>query len=76
VREKIRAPWLIGAIASSLIAVALIGSLYTSQSRREAKLEEDLQAAVQDSTRYGKEKNYGKKLLPRACHKREDLRHR
>jgi Tfp pilus assembly protein PilN len=52
VRDKIREPWLIGAVATSGIALALCASLFLAQNKREAKLEEDVQKAVQDSTRY------------------------
>lgn len=51
-REKIQAPWLIAAVVTGVLSLALIGWLYTSQSRRANHLEGDLQAAVQDSTRY------------------------
>jgi Tfp pilus assembly protein PilN len=51
-REKIRDPWMIGAVAATLVAVAAVGLLYTTQARRESALEEAEQKAVQDSTRY------------------------
>jgi type IV pilus assembly protein PilN len=51
-RERIRDPWMLGAVAATLVAVAAVGLLYTTQSRREAALEESVQQAVQDSTRY------------------------
>ena len=51
-RERIRDPWMIGAVAVTVIAVAAVGTLYMSQSRREADLTEAEQKAVQDSTRY------------------------
>ncbi|HET9685283.1 MAG TPA: PilN domain-containing protein [Gemmatimonadaceae bacterium] len=51
-RERIRDPWMIGAVAVTLIAVAAVGTLYTMQSRREAQVTEAEQKAVQDSTRY------------------------
>jgi Tfp pilus assembly protein PilN len=51
-RERIRDPWMIGAVAVTVIAVAAVGTLYMSQGRREADLTEAEQKAVQDSTRY------------------------
>lgn len=51
-RERIRDPWMIGAVAATVVAVAAVGLLYTMQARREAALEEAVQKAVQDSTRY------------------------
>ena len=51
-RERIRDPWMISAVAATVVAVAAVGLLYTTQSRREAELGEASQRAVQDSTRY------------------------
>ena len=51
-RERIREPWLIGGVASMAIAVALVGALYVRQAARESTLDESLQKAVQDSTRF------------------------
>jgi Tfp pilus assembly protein PilN len=51
-RERIREPWLIGGVAMTVVAVAVVGALYLLQARREATLEEATQKAVQDSTRY------------------------
>jgi len=51
-RERIRDPWMIGAVAATIVAVAAVGTLYVTQSRREAALSEAEQKAVQDSTRY------------------------
>jgi len=51
-RDRIRDPWLIGAVGATIVAVAAVGLLYTTQSRREAALDEAVQKAVQDSTRY------------------------
>jgi Tfp pilus assembly protein PilN len=51
-RERIRQPWLIAAVATTAVALAIVGFLFTTQSAREAKVTEDLQKAVQDSTRY------------------------
>ena len=52
IRERVKEPWLIGAVVVTTLAVALIGLLYTQQSSREAELATALQRAVQDSTRY------------------------
>jgi Tfp pilus assembly protein PilN len=51
-RERIREPWLISAVAVTAIAVGAIGFLYVAQASREATLEQALQKAVQDSTRF------------------------
>jgi Tfp pilus assembly protein PilN len=52
VRERVREPWLIGSVVVTVIALAAVGVLYTTQSARETKVEDELQRAVQDSTRY------------------------
>jgi Tfp pilus assembly protein PilN len=52
IRERIREPWLIGSTAVAIVAVAAVAVLYTQQSKRETVLDEALQKAVQDSTRY------------------------
>ena len=51
-RQRIRDPWLISAVGATVVAVAAVGLLYTTQTRREATLQEAEQKAVQDSTRY------------------------
>lgn len=51
-RERVKAPWLIGSVVVTAIALAVVGLLYTQQTRKEAVTEEALQKAVQDSTRY------------------------
>jgi len=51
-RERVREPWLIGAVAATVVAAAAIGTLYLTQTKREAALDESVQKAVQDSTRY------------------------
>jgi Tfp pilus assembly protein PilN len=43
---------MIAAVGVTVIAVAAVGTLYMTQSRREAALSESEQKAVQDSTRY------------------------
>ena len=50
--SRIRDPYLLGAIASVLIAVLAVGVLYLRQSSRIKDLAEREQRAVQDSTRY------------------------
>jgi Tfp pilus assembly protein PilN len=51
-KSKVRDPYLLGAIGSGLVAILVTGSLYTMQGSRSARLDEELQKAVQDSTRY------------------------
>ena len=51
-RERIREPWLISAVVVCAVAVAGVGFLYVRQAAREATLEQALQKAVQDSTRF------------------------
>jgi Tfp pilus assembly protein PilN len=51
-RNRVRDPWLIGAIGSAGLALAATALLYTMQTARESRLDEGLQKAVQDSTRY------------------------
>jgi Tfp pilus assembly protein PilN len=52
IRERVRDPFLAGAIASGVIGIAIVGFMWLSQAKREATLDEALQKAVQDSTRY------------------------
>ena len=51
-RERIREPWLIGAIVVTALAIAVVGVMYTTQASRASKIDDALQKAVQDSTRY------------------------
>lgn len=51
-RERIRAPWLLAAVATSAIALLAVGTLFLTQSKRETRLGDEVQKAVQDSTRY------------------------
>jgi Tfp pilus assembly protein PilN len=51
-REKIREPWLIGSIALTVVVVAAVAGMYLQQSSRESALNDELDRAVQDSTRY------------------------
>jgi len=50
----IKDPWLLGAAASVVVAVASVGFLFTAQNARAAELGERLDRAVRDSTRYEK----------------------
>jgi Tfp pilus assembly protein PilN len=52
VKERVKEPWLIGGVLVSAVALALIGFLYVRQAARESTLEQALQKAVQDSTRF------------------------
>ncbi len=52
IRERVKEPWLIGAVGVTVVAVAAVALLYTIQARKDAKLDDALQKAVQDSTRY------------------------
>jgi Tfp pilus assembly protein PilN len=51
-KSKIRDPYMLGAIGSAVVAILVTGGLYTTQESRSARLEDELQKAVQDSTRY------------------------
>ena len=51
-KSKIRDPYMLGAIGSAVVAILVTGGLYTTQEARSARLEDELQKAVQDSTRY------------------------
>jgi Tfp pilus assembly protein PilN len=51
-KSRIRDPYMLGALASAVIAALALGGLYTTQEARAARLDEELQKSVQDSTRY------------------------
>jgi len=51
-RNKVRDPWMLGAIGCSLVGVLATAGLYTTQTARQSRLDEELEKAVQDSTRY------------------------
>ena len=51
-KSKVRDPYMLGAIGSAVVAILVTGGLYTTQESRSARLEDELQKAVQDSTRY------------------------
>lgn len=51
-KSRVRDPFMLGAIGSAVVAILATGGLYTMQESRSARLEDELQKAVQDSTRY------------------------
>jgi type IV pilus assembly protein PilN len=51
-KAKVRDPYMLGAIGSAVVAILVTGGLYASQESRTARLDDELQKAVQDSTRY------------------------
>jgi Tfp pilus assembly protein PilN len=51
-RERIREPWLIGSVAVTALVLIAVGGLFFQQARSGDALDEALQKAVQDSTRY------------------------
>jgi Tfp pilus assembly protein PilN len=51
-KTKVRDPFMLGAIGSAVVAILATGGLYTMQESRAARLDDELQHAVQDSTRY------------------------
>ena len=51
-KARVRDPWMLGALGSAVVAALMVGGLYTTQEARAARLDEELQKAVQDSTRY------------------------
>jgi Tfp pilus assembly protein PilN len=51
-RNRVRDPWMLGAIACCVVGLGTSAVLYTTQTARAATLDESLQKAVQDSTRY------------------------
>ena len=51
-KARVRDPWMIGALGSAVLAALMVGGLYTTQEARAARLDDELQKAVQDSTRY------------------------
>lgn len=54
VTANIRDPWLIGSATSVVAAVAIVGVLFTSQNARAGELDQRLERALRDSTRYAK----------------------
>jgi Tfp pilus assembly protein PilN len=51
-KSEVRDPYMLGAIGSAIVAILVTGGLYTTQESRSARLDDELQKAVQDSTRY------------------------
>ena len=51
-KARVRDPWMIGGLGSAVLAALMVGGLYTTQEARAARLDDELQKAVQDSTRY------------------------
>jgi Tfp pilus assembly protein PilN len=60
--SNIRDPWLLGAAASVVVAVATVGLLFTAQSARATEVEGRMERAVRDSTRYAKVLSARRKL--------------
>jgi len=60
--SNIRDPWLIGAAASVVVAVAAVGLLFSAQSARANELEVRMESALRDSTRYAKVLSARRKL--------------
>lgn len=54
---SVRDPYLVAAVASLVVAGAVVGGLYTTQQRRETAVTEAREQAVADSTRFA---NYSK----------------
>jgi Tfp pilus assembly protein PilN len=52
IAARVKDPYLIGATTTAILAVAIVGFMFLSQSSRESSLREKEQKAVQDSTRY------------------------
>ena len=52
IRERVREPWLIGSSVLTALVVAGVAFFYFSQASRESQVADDLEKAVQDSTRY------------------------
>jgi len=52
--SRVRDPWLVGAATTVVVAVAAVGILFTSQSARASEVNENLERALRDSTRYAK----------------------
>ena len=60
--SNIRDPWLIGAAASVIVSVAVVGLLFSAQSARATELDLRTEKAVRDSTRYAKVLSARRKL--------------
>jgi len=51
-RERIRQPWLIAAIATTAVALVVVGGLFVTQNARETRVTKAVQEAEHDSTKY------------------------
>lgn len=60
--ERVRDPWLVGAAGAVVVAVAAVGILFTAQQARAAEVEQKMDRAVRDSTRYSKVLSARRKL--------------
>jgi Tfp pilus assembly protein PilN len=63
ITERVRDPWLLGAAAAVVVALASTGVLFTSQQARASEVEQQIERAVADSTRYGKVLSARNKLM-------------
>ena len=61
--ERIRDPWLIGAIGSVTVACAAVGILFSAQQARATEVDQKIESAVRDSTRYSKVLSARRKLI-------------
>jgi Tfp pilus assembly protein PilN len=50
--DKVKDPWLLGAVGSAVLAALLVGGMYWYQGSRSASLDEQLRVARQDSVRF------------------------
>ena len=50
-KDKIKDPWLLGSMATVVLAVATVGILFSAQNARASEIEGKLEKAVSDSTR-------------------------
>ena len=51
VSNKVKDPWLLGAVGTVLLAVASVGILFSAQQARASELDKSVEKAVADSTR-------------------------
>ena len=50
-KDKVKDPWLLGSVATVVLAVASVGILFSAQQARATEVETKLDVAVKDSTR-------------------------
>jgi len=62
ISANVRDPWLIGAAASVVVAVAAVGLLFSAQNARATEVGARMERAVRDSTRYAKVLSARRKL--------------